>query len=125
MAAVPVLEGLYAGPGQEGSLRLLRDIFDFLRANGQGHFLDVIPSLVMGGPPIDLIALYEAMVKRGGVQRVQEKGLLEELIAELGYSYDRPTCYTITLHYKNYLYAYEQAVMFKRRVLTRSPPSGG
>ncbi|CAM9330270.1 unnamed protein product, partial [Choristocarpus tenellus] len=123
--AVPVLEALYAGPRQQRSLLLLREIFGFLRANGQGNLLNAVPSLTIGGPPLDLIGLYGAMTKRGGVQRVQDQGLIEEVMAEMGHPYNRQTCYAITLHYKNYLYAYEQAAMFNRRIAPRQPSGGG
>ncbi|CBN79792.1 ARID/BRIGHT DNA binding domain containing protein [Ectocarpus siliculosus] len=105
--AVAALESLYSGPIKAGELVRAREIFAFLRGNGQGAVLRDVP--MVNGKLLDLVALLETITKRGGVRRVQDKGLWDEVTSELGLDSGQQTLFTISVHYKNFLYGFEQA----------------
>ncbi|CAM9671878.1 unnamed protein product, partial [Hapterophycus canaliculatus] len=104
--AVAALESLYSTPAKARELAQLREIFAFVRGAGQGQVLSDVP--MVNGKLLDLVGLLETMTKRGGVRRVQDNNLWNEVTTELGLTFDRPTLYAISVHYKNFLYGYEQ-----------------
>eukprot|EP00904_Undaria_pinnatifida_P003887 jgi/Undpi1/1349/HiC_scaffold_11.g04741.m1 len=107
-SAVVALEALYSGPMQGRELSQAREIFAYLRSNGQGAVLTKVPSINNSKAVLDIVGLFNSISKRGGVRRVQEQNQWKEVLTELGHPFDRQTLFAVSVHYKDFLYGYEQ-----------------
>ncbi len=89
----------------------ISELFRFLK--GRGVMNLKIPQI--GGKELDLLALYTAVIKRGGAENVSNKKLWKEIVNEFDLP---PSCtsasFTLKNHYQKYLLAYEQKVYFKK-----------
>jgi hypothetical protein len=96
---------------KDSSKSFIKDLFDFLKSRGQSNLR--VP--LIGAKELDLYALYQSVVKRGGAENVSTNKLWKEIVNE----FDLPsTCtsasFTLKNHYQKYLLAYEQKFFFKK-----------
>lgn len=94
---------------QKDRTAFIKSLFDFLRARKVPNLK--IPQI--GGKELDLLALYNAVIKRGGAENVSNKKLWKEIVNEFDLP---PSCtsasFTLKNHYQKYLLQYEQKVYF-------------
>lgn len=69
----------------------------------------------IGGKELDLYELYQAVIRRGGAQKVSNNKMWKEIVNEFDLP---PSCtsasFTLKNHYQKYLLAYEQKFYFGR-----------
>ena len=89
---------------QKDRATFIQELFDFLRARNVPNLK--IPQI--GGRELDLLALYTAVIKRGGAENVSNKKLWKEIVNEFDLP---PSCtsasFTLKNHYQKYLLQYE------------------
>lgn len=73
----------------------LKELFDFLRERKVPNLK--IPQI--GGKELDLLALYTAVVKRGGAENVSNKKLWKEIVNEFDLP---PSCTSASFTLKNH-----------------------
>ena len=88
-----------------------KNLFAFLGNRGVGN--QKVPQI--GGKELDLYELYQAVIRRGGAQKVSNCKLWKEIVNEFDLP---PSCtsasFTLKNHYQKYLLAYEQKFFFGR-----------
>lgn len=90
----------------------VNELFEFLRARGITNLK--VPHI--GGKELNLLALYKAVIKRGGGEIVSNNKLWRDIVDE----FDLPaSCtsasFTLKTHYQKYLLMYEQKHYFNRK----------
>lgn len=100
-----------ANSKESKSKAFIKDLFEFLKSRGQTNLR--VP--LIGAKELDLYALYQSVIKRGGAENVSNNKLWKEIVNE----FDLPaTCtsasFTLKNHYQKYLLTYEQKFFFKK-----------
>ena len=82
----------------------VKKLFEFLQERGVSNLK--IPQI--GGKELDLLQLYNSVIRRGGAQKVTNNKLWKEIVSEFDLP---PSCtsasFTLKNHYQKYLLAYE------------------
>lgn len=98
-------------PSYNERSNFVRELFNFLKSRNISNLK--VPQI--GGKELDLLALYTAVIKRGGAENVSNKKLWKEIVNEFDLP---PSCtsasFTLKNHYQKYLLAYEQKVYFNK-----------
>lgn len=80
---------------QKDRANFIKNLFDFLRARKVSNLK--IPQI--GGKELDLLALYTAVIKRGGAENVSNKKLWKEIVNEFDLP---PSCTSASFTIKNH-----------------------
>lgn len=96
---------------EEEKDRFKKNLFEFLGNRGVGNLK--VPQI--GGKELDLYELYQAVIRRGGAQKVSNNKMWKEIVNEFDLP---PSCtsasFTLKNHYQKYLLTYEQKFYFGR-----------